>query len=108
MLSYRHSDIISIDIDFDNLRRDEVIEYVKKTYGENRVSNIITYGTFTAKDCFRTVAKLNNVDEGAIDSLTKVLDSKLSLYDNLKREEITNILKRNSTLKKVYEEVLKM
>lgn len=93
-----------IDIDFEDDKRDEVIEYVKNTYGENRVSNIITYGTFTAKDCFRTVAKLNNVDEGAIDSLTKVLDSKLSLFDNLKREEVSNILKRNSTLKKVYEE----
>jgi DNA polymerase-3 subunit alpha len=93
-----------IDVDFEDERRDEVINYVKETYGEERVSNIIAYGTFTAKDVIRTVAKLNNVDEGAIDSITKVLDSKLSLKDNLNIPEVASIVRRNSSLRKVYEE----
>ena len=93
-----------IDVDFEDERRDEVINYVKETYGIDRVSNIIAYGTFTAKDVIRTVAKLNNVDEGAIESITKVLDSKLSLKDNLNIPEVASIIRRNSSLRKVYEE----
>lgn len=93
-----------IDVDFEDERRDEVISYVRKTYGENKVANIIAYGTFTAKDCFRTVAKLNNIDDGAIDSLTRVLDSKLSLNKNLENIEVKSIINRNSSLKKAYEE----
>ncbi len=93
-----------IDVDFEDERRDEVINYVKETYGEEKVANIIAYGTFTAKDCFRTVAKLNNVDEGAIDSLTKVLDSKLSLTKNLENSDVKTIVNRNSSIKKAYEE----
>ncbi len=93
-----------IDVDFEDERREEVIDYVRNTYGKNKVSNIIAYGTFTAKDVIRTVAKLNNVDEGAIESLTKVLDSKLSLKNNLNNSEVASIVKRNSSLRKVYED----
>ena len=93
-----------IDVDFEDERREEVIDYVRDTYGKNKVSNIIAYGTFTAKDVIRTVAKLNNVDEGAIESLTKVLDSKLSLKNNLNNSEVASIVKRNSSLRKVYED----
>src|SRR5204863_8556378 len=38
-----------IDIDFDDLRRGEVIEYVKKKYGEENVTQVITFGTMGAK-----------------------------------------------------------
>ena len=93
-----------IDVDFEDERREEVIDYVRDTYGKNKVSNIIAYGTFTAKDVIRTVAKLNNIDEGAIESLTKVLDSKLSLKNNLNNSEVASIVKRNSSLRKVYED----
>ena len=51
-----------IDVDFEDERREEVIDYVRDTYGKNKVSNIIAYGTFTAKDVIGTVAKLNNID----------------------------------------------
>lgn len=92
-----------IDIDFEDQRREEVIEYVRNRYGEKRVAKIIAYGTMTAKDVLRSVAKINNVDEAALNILLKNINSKLSLKDNLKGE-VVNILKRNSLLKKVYDE----
>lgn len=38
-----------IDIDFCYIRRDEVIEYVKRRYGDDHVAQIITFGTMAAK-----------------------------------------------------------
>ena len=46
-----------IDVDFCYLRREEVIEYVRKTYGEERVGQIITFGTMAAKAVVRDVGK---------------------------------------------------
>src|SRR6185436_144306 len=46
-----------IDIDFDDLRRGEVIEYVKERYGEGNVTQIITFGTMGAKGVFRDVGR---------------------------------------------------
>lgn len=92
-----------IDIDFEDKRREEVIDYVKSRYGENRVAKIIAYGTMTAKEVLRCVAKINNVEDTTLNVLLKHIDSKLTLHDNLKGD-IQNILNRNSILKKVYDE----
>jgi DNA polymerase III alpha subunit len=43
------------DIDFCMDRRDEVIDYVARKYGRDRVSQIITYGTMAAKAVLRDV-----------------------------------------------------
>lgn len=92
-----------IDIDFDALRKDEVIEYVKNRYGENKVAKIITFGTMTAKEVLRVVAKINDVDDATLSSLTKHINSKQSLKDNL-TDTVKQLLNRNSKLKKIYDE----
>ena len=92
-----------IDIDFEDERRDEVFEYVRDRYGRDRVAKIIAYGTMTAKEVIRSVAKINNVDEVTLNSLLKHINSKLLLKDNL-TDEVKNVINRNSLLKKVYDE----
>lgn len=94
-----------IDIDFEDERREEVVNYVREKYGENRVAKIIAFGTMAAKDVLRTVAKINNVDELTINSLLKLISSKKTLKENL-TDEVKSLLNRNSILKKVYEESL--
>jgi DNA polymerase-3 subunit alpha len=47
-----------IDIDFQDSRRDEVIEYVTRKYGDDRVAQIITFGTLGAKAAIRRAALL--------------------------------------------------
>jgi DNA-directed DNA polymerase III (polc) len=47
-----------IDLDFDDRRREEVIDYVKGKYGEKSVSRIITFGTLAAKAVVRDVARV--------------------------------------------------
>ncbi len=46
-----------IDVDFCYLRREEVIEYVKRTYGKERVGQIVTFGTMAAKAAVRDVGR---------------------------------------------------
>jgi DNA polymerase-3 subunit alpha len=46
-----------IDIDFDDKRRGEVIDYVKRKYGEDHVAQIVTFNTLKAKNAVRNVAK---------------------------------------------------
>ena len=50
-----------IDVDFCYIRREEVIEYVKNFYGEERVAQIVTFGTLAAKAVVRDVVRALNI-----------------------------------------------
>ena len=92
-----------IDIDFEDERREEVVDYVREKYGHDKVAKIIAYGTMTAKEVLRCVAKINKVDDLALSSLLKHIDSKVSLQKNLTKD-VEAVLNRNSLLRKVYDE----
>jgi DNA polymerase III subunit alpha len=51
-----------IDIDFDDERRQDVIDYVVEKYGKNQVAQIITYGTMAAKMAIKDVARVLELD----------------------------------------------
>ena len=96
-----------IDIDFDADRREEVIQYVKNRYGEDRVAHIITYGTFQARESIRAVAKIYNVDEKNLSELTDIIDSKKSLSDNITKE-LKQLLYDHDNLNVIFNEALKI
>jgi DNA polymerase III subunit alpha len=81
-----------IDIDFDDLRRHEVIDYVKEKYGESSVTQIITFGTMGAKGVVRDVARAlgmppasqNELAKLVPDGLGMTLDKALELSPDLK------------------------
>lgn len=52
-----------IDIDFSDTRRDEVIDYVRKKYGQDHVAQIITFGTFAARSLLRELMKTMDINE---------------------------------------------
>ncbi|WP_085991705.1 DNA polymerase III subunit alpha [Oceanobacillus senegalensis] len=52
-----------IDVDFSDERRDEVIHYVRHKYGENRVAQIITFGTFATRSLLRELMKTLDVSQ---------------------------------------------
>ena len=66
-----------VDIDFCQSRRPEVIDYVRKKYGDRNVSHIITYGTLGAKSVLRDVARVLGVSYGEADRIAKMIDPKL-------------------------------
>ncbi|OYW84012.1 hypothetical protein B7Z17_04770, partial [Candidatus Saccharibacteria bacterium 32-49-10] len=62
-----------IDIDIQDTRRNEVIEYCANKYGESRVANICTFGTMAARGAVRDVARVLQVPYGESDRLAKLI-----------------------------------
>ena len=61
------------DIDFCQDRREEVIAYVRDRYGEDRVAQIITFGTLQARGVLRDVGRVLEMPYGQVDKLTKLV-----------------------------------
>jgi len=68
-----------IDIDFDDLRRGEVIQYVKQKYGEESVTQIITFGTMGAKGVMRDVGRALGLPFGDVDKIAKLVPDGLGM-----------------------------
>lgn len=68
-----------IDIDFCIERRGEVIEYVTQKYGEDRVCQIITFGTYAAKAAFKGVARILKVPFSESNRLAALIDPAIEL-----------------------------
>jgi DNA polymerase-3 subunit alpha len=61
------------DIDFCQSRRDEVIAYVQRRYGADRVAQIITFGSFLARGVVRNVGRVLQMPLGHVDKLAKLI-----------------------------------
>ncbi len=84
------------DVDFEDCRREEVIDYVKGKYGENRVCRIITFGTMAAKNAIKDVGRALGIPYNVCDRITKAIPTKVSRLG--KEVEI----KRPNILQKVF------
>ena len=62
-----------IDIDFDNEKIDEVIDYVTNKYGEKKVAGIITFMRMSAKQVIRDVARVLKINLPVVDSISKAI-----------------------------------
>ena len=62
-----------IDIDFMDVRRDEVIAYLKQKYGETRVANIVTFQTNAARASIRDIGRIYQIDGKHIKFADKVI-----------------------------------
>lgn len=76
-----------IDLDFTDTRRDEVIDYVAKKYGKERVSQIITFGTMAAKQVVRDVGRALNYEYSYCDRIAKMIPLFSTLEESLKKSE---------------------
>ncbi len=81
------------DIDFCMDRRDEVIDYVAAKYGRDRVSQIITYGTMTAKAVVRDTGRVLGYPYGFVDGLSKLIP--LQPADPLSLEDALGLSERS-------------
>jgi DNA polymerase-3 subunit alpha len=85
------------DIDFCYERRQEVIDYVTQKYGEDRVAQVITFGTLAARACIRDVARALDVPYAQSDRMAKMIPFAIGMT-------ITNALQISSELKSEYDE----
>lgn len=74
-----------IDLDFTDTRRDEVIKYVQDKYGEEKVAQIITFGTMAARGVIRDVGRAMDYSYSYCDKVAKMIPPRHSLDDALEK-----------------------
>ena len=95
-----------IDIDFCIERRGEVIDYVTQKYGEDKVCQIITFGTYAAKAAFKGVARLFKVPFSESNRLASLIDPAIEFAQSVndKAKTLTDAMKYDgSELKTLYD-----
>ncbi len=92
-----------IDIDFDALKRDKVINYVIDKYGKEKVCGIVTFSNLLAKQVIRDISKIFNISNYKVDNLIKCFDDNKTLKEQLNIGEVVNVLSKDEELKKVYD-----
>ena len=85
-----------IDSDFCYERRQEVIDYVVEKYGEDNVSQIVTFGTLAARACIRDVGRAMDYSYAEVDKVAKMIPTMLNIT-------IEKALELNPELKVLYE-----
>ncbi|NMB03991.1 MAG: DNA polymerase III subunit alpha [Tissierellia bacterium] len=68
-----------IDIDFEDERRQEVIDYVTNKYGTEHVAQIITFGTFGARAAVRDIGRVMGLGYGEVDRVAKAIPNSLGM-----------------------------
>ena len=64
-----------IDMDFGDTRRGEVVEYVRRKYGDDHVAQIVTFGTMAARGAIRDVGRVLNMTYAEVDVVAKLVPS---------------------------------
>ncbi len=68
-----------IDMDFGDTRRGEVVEYVRRKYGEDHVAQIVTFGTMAARGAIRDVGRALNMTYAEVDVVAKLVPATLHI-----------------------------
>ncbi len=115
-----------IDIDFDDERRERVLQYVTAKYGKENTAQIITYGTMGAKSAFRDAARVMGADPQDVNRVAKFIPDRMKLEvllnpekypdiigelrddDKKKIKGLHEILQNEPSYKKVFENALKV
>ena len=105
-LNYGRVSMPDFDIDFADNRREEVIDYVKQKYGDDRVSQIITFGTLSARAVVRDVGRALAMPYATVDRIAKLIPRELNirLIDAVEgKEELKNAFNEDASTKKLLE-----
>jgi len=85
-----------IDVDFEDGRREEVINYVSRKYGADHVAQIITFGTMLARAAIRDVARVVGMSYGDGDRMSKAVPNQLGI-------KLDEAIETSPALKEMYE-----
>ncbi|MFS0751191.1 DNA polymerase III subunit alpha [Oceanobacillus sp. 1P07AA] len=100
-----------IDVDFSDVRRDEVIDYVREKYGQDHVAQIITFGTFAARSVLRELMKALDVHEIDMNYVMREIPSQSNrtLTEILQeKEELKVYVKQSPKLKLLFSIAVKL
>ncbi len=107
------------DIDFQDDRRGEVVEYVRNKYGAERVAQIVTFGTLAGRVAIKDVGRVYRVPYSETDKITKLMDGKSSISesfgfkknkdgDDVSVKELREMYEQDDTVKKVVDMAIRV
>lgn len=99
-----------IDIDFCYEKRDQAIDYVTKKYGQERVAQIITFGTEAARAVIRDVGRVLDMPLAEVNRLAKLIPNELgiTLDKALKGRELAELYERDGQVKELLDYCLQL
>ena len=100
-----------IDTDFCYERRDEVIEYVKKKYGYDHVSQIVTFGTMAAKAAIKDVGRVLEIPYNDVDLVSKLIPKRLNITIKEaldESEDIKTLYKSNAKIRQLIDTAMQI
>ncbi len=91
------------DIDFCYTRREEVIEYVKAKYGEDKVAQIVTFGTLAARAAIKDVGRALGMPYSRVDMVSKLIPRELNITieNAIKSKEVRQIYESEADIKRL-------
>ena len=94
-----------IDVDICQEGRDRVIQYVRNKYGEDKVCQIITFGTMKTKMVVRDVGRVLGIPAKEVDKFAKLIPSDAKTVEEAveKAPEIKELMEKDATIKKLIE-----
>lgn len=96
------------DIDFDDVKREKVIEYIKKKYWENKVASIWTYMTMAAKASFKDVARTFGMEFDKSNKISNLITEKTIAKSLEENEEFKEMVESDNTLEKIVNLAIKI
>ena len=101
------------DIDFCKHRREEVIEYVRNKYGEDKVAQIITFGSLQARAVIRDVGRVLGFNYGRVDKIAKLIPNNPGAIKSLKHYVendiiIKKLINEDDEVRKIFDISIKL
>ncbi len=107
------------DIDFQDDRRGEVVEYVRRKYGADRVAQIVTFGTLAGRAAIKDVGRVYRVPYAETDKITKLMDGKSGISEcfgfkknkdgeDVSVKELVEMYNQDNTVKKVVDMAIRV
>ncbi|MCR5422501.1 MAG: DNA polymerase III subunit alpha, partial [Bacilli bacterium] len=91
-----------IDVDFEDERRELVIQHMMERYGNNKVAHITTFGTYKAKLAIRDVSRIVDLKEFKLKEVMKFISSTLSIDESINNSPmLANMIKSDEEIQRV-------
>lgn len=97
-----------IDVDFSDIRRDEVIEYLANKYGKDKVAQIITFGKMGARAAVRDAGRALKLPYAFCDKIAKLITSEMTIELALEVPEIYKLYRENEKVKLLFDVAQKL
>jgi DNA polymerase-3 subunit alpha len=93
-----------VDIDFSDIRRDEVVQHIKKKYGERNVAQIITFSILKARSVVRDVGRVLEIPYSDCDEIAKEIEREQSIEEAINNSsELKEKIQNRADLKELIE-----